>query len=82
MSIYYKFFICKNCGGKHFIKINQFGVTFQEVNFSDELMYDEVDIEEYRCIDCNTLYSLRDIKEGTKEIIRKYKSDYWEKEIG
>jgi len=82
MSKYTKFFNCKVCKGESFIKAHSFGMDFQEVNFSDDLIYSKHEIELYKCLDCGEAYKPEEIANEIKELIRKYKSDYWEREIG
>jgi len=82
MNEYKKFFKCDYCkGGTSFSKVHSFNVSFREVNFTDELIYDVNDVIRYECKQCSNIFTEEEIKENLKEIIRKYKEDYWEKEI-
>jgi len=78
---YTKFFKCDYCKSSSFTKIYSFNVLFKEVNFTDELIYDINEVKKYECNQCGNMIGEDEIKNKLKEIIRKYKEDYWEQEM-
>ena len=81
MNGYEKFFTCKVCQGTLFEKNYTFSVSFKEVNFTNDLIYDEHGITEYGCKQCGEIYTKEEIRKTIKDVIRKYKENYWENEI-
>ncbi len=63
------YFLCEKCHNKNFTKIYNFALRFREVNFSDELIYEEKIEEIYQCTHCKTTYSEKQIDESLKEMI-------------
>jgi hypothetical protein len=81
MNEYMKFFKCEYCKGSSFEKLYSFNVSFREVNFTDEFIYNENIVTRYKCKQCEREYDANTIKQTLKEIIRKYKENYWEQEM-
>jgi len=81
MNEYTKFFRCEYCKGTSFSKVYSFNVSFKEVNFTEELIYDENENIKYECKQCGVTVTGDDIRKNRKEVIRKYKEDYWENEM-
>jgi hypothetical protein len=81
MNGYTKFFKCDYCKGSSFTKKHSFKVDFKEVNFTNELIYDLTEVKKFKCDQCGRTYTEIIIKETLKELIRKYKEDYWEQEM-
>ena len=55
------YFLCDRCKNKDFVRIYNFSVHFRSVNFSDDLMYDQVVEEIYQCIHCQKIFSKTNI---------------------
>ena len=66
-------FYCDNCKNKEFTRIYGFSLKFHGVNFSDELIYDRLTDELYRCTECNRTYTKGQIEEGLNTIKRAHK---------
>lgn len=67
------YFLCENCDNKDFKLVYNFSLRFHGVNFSDDLIYDRLIEEIYRCTKCDKVYSRRQIEEGLEEFKRKHK---------
>ena len=68
MDVMKDYFLCEKCKNKNFIKIFNFSIQFRKVNFSDELIYDEMTEEIYQCSHCNRTFSKYQIEKRFKEI--------------
>ena len=71
MDIGNDYFLCDKCENKNFIRICSFSVRFQEVNYSDDLVYDEIVEEFYQCTHCQKTFSKHSIEKGFKKLIEK-----------
>ncbi len=69
MDIIKDYFLCDKCKNKNFIRIYNFSVQFRRVNFSDDLIYDEVTEEIYQCTHCHKTFSKHQIEIKLKEMI-------------
>lgn len=69
MDIIKNYFLCDKCKGKNFIRIYNFSVQFRRVNFSDDLLYDEVTGEVFQCTHCMETFSKHQIETKLKEMI-------------
>jgi hypothetical protein len=78
MKEHRKNFRCDVCKNGRFEKIYTFSIDFRTVNFTDDIIYDIVDECFYMCKDCGELYTEEEIRDSLKNIIIKYKEDYWE----
>ena len=67
------YFLCENCANKDFKLVYNFSLRFHGVNFSDDLIYDRLIEEIYRCTKCDKVYSKKQIEEGLEEFKRKHK---------
>jgi hypothetical protein len=67
------YFLCESCANKDFKLVYNFSLRFHGVNFSDDLIYDRLIEEIYRCTKCDKVYSRRQIEEGLEEFKRKRK---------
>lgn len=70
-------FVCE-CGCGAFTKQYQFIIDFRTVNFSDDLVYDIKKNYYYVCNVCNKSYTEEEINGKLKNIIKRYKAEYWE----
>ena len=62
------FFVCDACGGKDFIVVYNFSLRFHGVNFSEDLIYDELTYENFKCTNCQKSFNSRQIREGLTRI--------------
>jgi hypothetical protein len=62
------YFLCDNCKNKNFIKVYTFSIQFRKVNFSDDLIHDEIAEENYQCTHCNRTFSKHQIVTRLNEI--------------
>ena len=69
MDIIKDYFLCDKCKNRDFIQIYNFSVQFRRVNFSDDLLYDEVPGETFQCTHCKKTFSKRQIKTELKQMI-------------
>jgi ribosomal protein L37AE/L43A len=60
--------LCDNCKNKNFIRIYNFAVHYKRVNFSDDVIYDEVSEELYQCTHCQKTFSKHQINARLKEM--------------
>jgi len=67
------YFLCENCANKDFKLVYNFSLRFHGVNFSDDLIYDRLIEEIYRCTKCDKVYSRKQIEEGLEEFKKKRK---------
>ena len=67
------YFICDNCANKDFSPIYSFSLSFHRVNFSDDLIYDELVEETFRCTSCQKTFTKKQIEEGLAEFKKKHK---------
>lgn len=68
------YFTCDNCRNKDFTRIYNFAMRFYTVNFSDELVYDRMTEEVYRCTKCNKTFPKEHIDNFLAEIKKKRKT--------
>ena len=73
MEEFREYFLCAECNNKKFKRIYTFSFLFHGVNFSDELIYDEITDELYQCTKCSSTYSMEQIKSSMAEIKKKRK---------
>ena len=69
-----EFFECDQCNNKNFELVYSFSLRFHRVNFADELIYDKIQEEKYRCTNCGKTFTKQDIEKGLDDIKRKYRS--------
>ncbi|MBN2125327.1 MAG: hypothetical protein JW821_13600 [Deltaproteobacteria bacterium] len=70
MDLVEDYFACKNCNNRDFKRVYNFFMRFRGVNFSDELMYDRVKDEKYKCTNCGEIYTIEQIEETLGRIKR------------
>ncbi|EFK11428.1 conserved hypothetical protein [delta proteobacterium NaphS2] len=58
------YFLCDVCAGKDFKQVYNFGLRFHGVNFSDDLIYDEMVGARFQCTKCGKLFSKEEIDSG------------------
>ncbi len=63
MGDFHDYFLCEECGNRHFKPISSFSIRFYGVNFSDKLVYDKLTEESYQCTQCNKIYTIEQIDE-------------------
>jgi len=68
------YFLCEGCQNKDFKRIYNFSIRFHGVNFSDELVYDELTDEMYQCTKCNKVFAKDQIGERLGEFKKKRKA--------
>ncbi len=76
MDFFQEYFLCDGCQNRDFTRVYKFSIGFHGVNFSDELIYDEVTDETYQCTKCNKIYTVDQIKEGLAEIKKRGKTKF------
>ena len=69
MDIIKEYILCDNCKNNNFIRIYNFSVQFRRVNFSDDVLYDEVTEEIYQCTHCQKTFSKQQIVECIRWMI-------------
>ncbi len=68
MDIIEDYFLCDECKNKDFIRIYKFSVQFRSVNFSEDLIHDQVTNAIYQCTHCKKTFSKHQVEEGLKSI--------------
>lgn len=63
-----EFFLCDSCQNTNFRLVYSFSLRFHGVNFSDDLIYDELTEETYQCTRCDKVFSRKQIEQGLVEI--------------
>jgi len=61
------YFMCDGCRNKDFTKIHNFSILFYSVNFSDELVYERLTEEMYRCSRCSKVFTKGQIDNALTE---------------
>ena len=61
------YFLCDNCANKTFTQVYSFSVRFHGVNFSDDLIYDQLTDEMYQCTKCQKTFIKKQIEDGLLE---------------
>ena len=69
MDIIKDYFLCDKCSNKNFLRIYNFSVHFRRVNFSDDLIYDEVTEVTYQCTHCKKNFTRHQIEKSLKGMI-------------
>ena len=69
MNISKDYFLCDKCKNKNFIRMRNFSVQFRKVNFSDDLIYDEVTEEIYQCTHCKKTFTKQQVESKLRDII-------------
>ncbi|MBW1691225.1 MAG: hypothetical protein DRG87_02390 [Deltaproteobacteria bacterium] len=62
------YLLCDKCKNKNFIRIYNFAVQYKKVNFSDDVIYDDVAEELYQCTHCQKIFTEQQIKAGLKRL--------------
>jgi len=62
------FFVCDTCGGRDFTVVYNFSLRFHGVNFSEDLVYDELTYESFKCTTCQKCFTSGQIKDGLTNI--------------
>lgn len=73
MDYIHEYFLCDNCSNKNFTRIYNFSMRLHSVNFSEDLIYDEIVEELYQCTKCNKIFTETHIKEAFAEFKRKHR---------
>ncbi len=68
------YFLCESCANKDFKLVYNFSLRFHGVNFSDDLIYDNLIEETYHCTKCHKTYTKKQIEEGLVELKARRKS--------
>ncbi len=59
---------CDKCQNKDFKPIYEFAIRCHGVNFSDELMYDEMKTEKYQCTKCSKTFTKGEMRARIDEL--------------
>ncbi len=59
---------CDKCHNKDFKPIYRFSIRCHGVNFSDELMYDEMKNEIYQCTKCHKTFTRKEMQARIEEL--------------
>lgn len=62
------YLLCDKCKNKNFLRIYNFAVQFKRVNFSDDVIYDEISEELYQCTHCQKTFTKQQIEAHLKEM--------------
>jgi len=62
-----EYFLCDICANKDFSLIYNFSLHLHKVNFSDDLIYDEIVEEMYQCTNCKKTFTKKHLSEGLAE---------------
>lgn len=73
MDDIFDFFTCDACSNKDFKQVYRFGLRFHGVNFSDDLIYDEIVEERYECTACGKTFSKKEVDDALAAIRRRRK---------
>ena len=68
MEEIHEYFSCDSCANKDFKCIYNFSLRFHGVNFSDDLIYDQLIDEVYQCTKCHRTFTKKQIEERLGEI--------------
>jgi phage FluMu protein Com len=64
------YMVCDNCKNKNFMRIYNFALQFRKVNFSDDVIYDEVSEELYQCTHCQKIFTKQQIDAHLKDMAK------------
>lgn len=67
------YFLCDSCENKDFKCIYNFSLRFHGVNFSDDVIYDQLIEKAYQCTKCQKTFTKKQIEEGLAEIKKRWK---------
>ena len=67
------YFLCDSCANKDFKCIYNFSLRFHGVNFSDDLIYDQLIDQVYQCTKCHKTFTKKQIEEYLGEIKKRRK---------
>ena len=67
------YLLCDSCANKDFKIIYNFCLRFHGVNFSDDLIYDEVTEKIYQCTKCHKTFKKKYIEDGLAKLKKKGK---------
>jgi len=73
MEVIEEYFLCDDCQNKDFKRIYNFSLRFHGINFSDELIYDKMTDELYKCTNCQKVFTLAQIEKGMAALKEKYR---------
>jgi len=68
------YFVCESCRNRDFKVIYNFSLRFHKVNFSDDLIYDNLSEEIFQCTQCQKTYTKTEVQEGLAELRRRRKA--------
>jgi hypothetical protein len=75
MDFIQDYFVCEACQNKDFKRIYNFSIRFHGVNFSDELIYDQLTEEIYQCTNCSKTFTRAEIEAGLAAFKKKRKME-------
>lgn len=67
MRLHVDYFECDGCHSKDFVRVLNFCLRFHGVNFSDELIYDRVTAEAYKCLQCGKRFTVEEVDDKLAE---------------
>ena len=62
------YFMCDSCKNRKFKLVYSFSLRFHRVNFSDNLIYDNLVEETYECTKCQKTFTTEQIEEGLAKL--------------
>ena len=62
------YFLCDGCENTNFKLVYAFSLRFHRVNFSDDLIYDNLTEEIYECTKCKKTFTKKEIAEGLDKL--------------
>ena len=74
------YLLCDNCKNKNFLRIYNFAVQFKKVNFSDDVIYDEVSEKLYQCTHCQKTFTKQQIDARLKEMVDERLRSFFKRE--
>lgn len=76
MEEFRDYYVCENCSNKDFSLVYNFSLRFHGVNFSEELIYDEIVDELYQCTRCKRTVSRAEIARALARIRSRRKGEF------
>jgi hypothetical protein len=67
------YFCCDRCENRDFNQVHNFSLRFHGVNFSDDLIYDQMIEVSYLCTNCQKTFTKKEVDAGLAEIKRRHK---------
>jgi ribosomal protein L37AE/L43A len=68
MDEFRDYFLCDHCQNKDFTLVYNFSLRFHGVNFSNNLIYDRMSEEIYKCTKCEKKFTRGEIEDGLNAV--------------